>query len=244
MKKRPMIFSLIAVFLIGIIVSIPTQILLLSEVTAINWHILLNQISVFNWLVIFFSTISAIYIFFGNRNFLFALPILLASIFINNYFVYLYARDIHWLAPVMASITATIAYLLLINNKNLKYITQNQDKRWWLIPKRQKRTLPIWIMIGDDKCLLARTHDLSTSGAFVSSIAGVQSFIEKKLNIGEKVKILIGDREHVEFQCQAQIIRKTEACGEYPSGIGLHFNKVSLRERFALSKLLQQKECY
>lgn len=228
----------------AIIISIPTQILLLNEVTKVNWHILVNQISVFNWLVIFLSAITATYSYNGDRNFLFALPILLASIIVNNYFVYLYAKNVHWAAPVLASFAATIIYILLLTNKNLKYIANNQDKRWWLIPKRQKRTLPIWIIVGNDKCLLARTHDLSKSGAFVSSITGIQSFIEKKLNIGEEVKIVIGDRDNIEFQCRAEIVRKTEAKGDYPTGIGLHFNRVSIKEKFALNKLLHQNESF
>jgi hypothetical protein len=243
MKKRPLIFSFISLVLVGIIISIPSQIILLSEVTKINWHILINQITVFNWLVIFLSSITAIYSFLGDRNCLFALPILLASIFVNNYFVFLYARNVHWAAPVLASIGAAFIYLTLMMNKKLKYITNNQDKRWWLIPKREKRTLPIWIIVGNDKCLLARTHDLSKSGAFVSSITGIQSFIENKLKIGEEVKVVIGDRENIEFQCQAEIVRKAEARGDYPQGIGLHFNNISLKEKFALNKLLHS-ECF
>jgi hypothetical protein len=240
-KSRPLVFSFITFLLLGSIISVPLQIVYFSGATKVNLSILVNQISLFNWIVIFMSLITAIYSYFADSKVVISAIVLTASIFLNNYFVFSYAENIHWTLPILSSLFALSMLVSIFSNQNFRHAVFNQDKRWWLIPKRHRKTLPIWIQINDDKCLLARTYDVSKSGAFVSSISGIQNFIEKGLKVGSKVRVLIGDRENIEFQCHASVIRKSQAKGDYPSGIGLHFDKVTLKDKFALSRIMSSE---
>lgn len=238
MKKKPFIFNFISISLLSVIVCIPLQIILQSELTQINYRILINQISMFNWIIILLSLVTSIYSFYADAKVVTASIILLASIMINNYFVLTFSTNMHWSLPLISTCLAVFCLSAIFLNKKFLYTLKNQDKRWWQIPNRQKKVLPIWIQIDDEKCLLARTYDVSTSGAFISSISGIQNFLERGLRVGNKVKVLIGDKDDIEFQCNASIVRKSESKGIYPSGIGLHFEKIPLRERFALNKIL------
>ena len=241
MKSKPFIFNCITILLTLSILSIPLQILFFSGPTEINYKILINQLSIFNWLVILMSAITAIYSFFADSKVVVSSIVLLGSVLLNNYFVIMYAENIHWTLPVASSLFSISVVAAVFMNKKFRNAVFNQEKRWWLIPKRHKKTLPIWIQINDDKCLLARTFDVSKSGAFVSSISGIQNFIEKGLTVGSKVRVLIGDKDNIEFQCDASVIRKTNASGIYPSGIGLHFDKVAMKGKFALSKIIHSR---
>ena len=238
MKSKPFIFNLISVFLLLVVVSIPLQIILQTELTLINYKILINQISMFNWIIIFTCLITSVYSFYGDAKVITSSLLLLASVILNNYFVFTFSTNMHWSLPVISTALAFLSIFAICSNRNFLYTVKNQNKRWWLIPNRHKKVLPIWIQINEDKCLLARTYDVSTSGAFISSISGIQNFLEKGLSVGNKVRVLIGDKDDIEFQCDASIIRKTQATGIYPSGIGLHFERIPIRERLALNKII------
>ncbi|WP_127715830.1 PilZ domain-containing protein [Halobacteriovorax sp. HLS] len=238
MRKKPFIFNFITLILLASIILVPVQIILQMGASEINWRILINQISLFNWIMMSAGLITAIYSYFADKRVIFSSIILFATILINNYLVYSFATNMHKSLPILSSLLSLFILFAIFKNRNFRYTVFNQEKRWWLIPKRHRKTLPIWIQIDDEKCLLARTYDVSKSGAFVSSISGIQSFIEKGIKVGSKVRVLIGDKDNIEFQCLASVIRKSKAVGDYPSGIGLHFDKVKLKERFALNKII------
>jgi hypothetical protein len=192
----------------------------------------------FNWLIILLSLVTATYSFYGDSKVFSSSLVLLGSVALNNYFVLSFSKSMHWSLPVASTAFAALAMIMIYSNQKFKYTIRNQDKRWWLIPNRHKKVLPIWIQINDDKCLLARTYDVSSSGAFISSISGIQNFLERSLTVGTKVKVLIGDKDDIEFQCNASIIRKTQAKGIYPSGIGVHFDNIPFKEKLALNKII------
>ncbi|WP_372651391.1 PilZ domain-containing protein [Halobacteriovorax sp.] len=238
MTKRPTLLIFTCLVMIGIIISIPLQILAQTEVTAINYNILLQQITVFNWLVMISCFMTMMFAINGHKLLPVSVIFLLLSIHINNYFVFKYAVNIDWYIPLIASCLSSILAFSFLLNKNIRYTANNQDKRWWLIPKRHQKTLPIWIVLDDSRCVLAHTFDLSKTGTFISTIDGLENKLQSELELGRDVKILIGDKDDIEFHCNASVVRKTQAKGNYPSGIGLHFHNIPIIEKFHLSRIL------
>lgn len=238
MKERPRLLILTCLVLTGVIISIPLQIILQTEVTAINYSILFQQITIFNWAVMLSCLVTITLALNAHRLLSLSIISLLFSIHINNYFVFKYALNIDWYLPMMASMIASSFAFIILMNKNVRYSTKNQDKRWWLIPKRYQKTLPIWIVLDDNQCVLAHTFDLSKTGTFISSLDSNENVLKDELELGREVKVLIGDKDDVEFYCNASVVRKTEAKGNYPSGIGLHFDHIPIIEKFHLSRIL------
>ncbi|PIK15372.1 PilZ domain-containing protein [Halobacteriovorax sp. JY17] len=238
MRERPRLLIMTCIVLVGIVVSIPLQILLQSDVTAINYSILLNQITIFNWFVILACLSTMVLTINGHKLLGYSIVPLLMAIHINNYFVFKYALHTQWYTPVVASLICTAIAILFMFNKSVRFTMKNQEKRWWLIPKRFQKTLPIWVVLDDNQCVLAHTFDLSKTGTFISTVNGANQELERELELGKEVKILIGDKDDVEFHCQASVVRKANAKGNYPSGIGLHFKSISFIEKFHLSRIL------
>ncbi|CBW26213.1 putative membrane protein [Halobacteriovorax marinus SJ] len=238
MKQRPKLLLFTSLVLIGVVISIPLQIIFQTQVTALNIDILLSQITIFNWFVIAMCLITLSLTFNGHKLLGLAIVPLLLAIHINNYFVFKYALHTQWYLPLFASLGATALALLFIINKTVRFTVKNPDKRWWLIPKRYQKTLPIWVVLDEDLCVLAHTHDLSKTGAFISMSEDSNHFLDKELELGKEVKVLIGNKDDVEFHCKAQVVRKAQATGSYPQGIGLHFEDVSMIEKFHLGRIL------
>lgn len=238
MKKRPALLLITSLILIGVIISIPLQIIFQTELTAINVDILLNQITIFNWIVMASSLITIALTFNGHRLLGYSLIPLLAAIHVNNYFVFKYALHTQWYTPLIASLVASLVAVLFLINKSVRFTVKNPEKRWWLIPKRYQKTLPIWVVLDGKKCVLAHTFDLSKTGTFISSVEEDQIELDQKLSLGKEVEVLIGDKDDVEFHCKASVVRKSEAKGNYPPGVGLHFENISFVEKFHLNRIL------
>mgnify|MGYP001105170313 CR=1 FL=1 len=238
MNKRPKLLIFTSIAMIGIIISIPLQIILQTEATAINYNILFQQITIFNWAVMLFCLTTMSLALNGHKLLSVSVISLVLSIHINNYFVFKYASNIEWYMPLLASSVSSLLAFIFLINKSVRYTAKNQDKRWWLIPKRYQKTLPIWIVLDENQCVLAHTFDLSKTGTFISSLDGLENKLQSQLELGKEVKVLIGDKDDIEFHCNASVVRKTEAKGNYPSGVGLHFDNIPIIEKFHLSRIL------
>ena len=238
MRERPKLLVITCIVLVGIIVSIPLQILLQTDATAVNYSILLNQVTIFNWGVIVACLATMLLTINGHRLLGYSIIPLLFAIHINNYFVFKYALHTQWYMPIFASLACTAIATIFIINKSVRFTMKNQEKRWWLIPKRFQKTLPIWVVLDDNQCVLAHTFDLSKTGTFISTVDGIEKELQQELELGHEVKLLIGDKDDVEFHCNASVVRKCSAKGNYPPGIGLQFKDMSFIEKFHLSRII------
>jgi len=105
-----------------------------------------------------------------------------------------------------------------------------------------KRSYPVWIEWNGERKLLAKTFDISKTGAFISSLTQNPNLFPDDLAIGEKVRVLIGTNQG-ELKIPATIIRKERmARGLYPSGLGVSFDQMAISQNFLLRRVLAAKE--
>jgi c-di-GMP-binding flagellar brake protein YcgR len=89
--------------------------------------------------------------------------------------------------------------------------------------------VPIFLGQGHGTPLRAETFDLSESGVFIA-IEGdplrVDDLLSVRLNFGTFAQV----------RCEARVVRRSSARGEYPSGYGLQFLNLDARQKQELRR--------
>lgn len=240
MKDKPIIFKLLPIFCIGISIGIPLQVMYLYQHNLFEWKMILNKITYLNWAVIFIFIANAIASYRVSDSLKYLLPLSAIIVAINNWGVGRLGFDYTLSETLAASLIYSSITLMLIFAKGID-ILQKPQLHWWKIPKRFSLSFPIWIQINDRKSFLAKTFDVSETGAFISAIGekdNARDFIP-----GDKLYVRIGIAHHFEFCTEAEVVRQTkETKGHYPEGLGIRFKKLNLWKRFTLNSALLSKQ--
>src|SRR5665213_4610446 len=93
MRRRPMWFILLALAFFGVAISLPLQIMMiyghgLSEISAV-----FDKLTLLNWLVLCGTLICSGLVWRASPYLRYAVPLLIALVAINNFFVGYYATD-------------------------------------------------------------------------------------------------------------------------------------------------------
>lgn len=240
MKKRPLIFNFYTLFFLSVSVSFPIQIMSLYGHGPAEAGMILNKMSYLNWAVVAACALNAICSYNGHWLLKFSLPISFFTVALNNFFVSKLANDFSPIATSFATLAfgITSAYLFFSEEKAL---LDDQNRRWWLAPKRFQRTLPVWVQGPLGSPLLSKTFDISKSGAFLShpALAKMNEGLTKPINEGDKISLTLGLSGQKEFSCDAEVVRLCEPNGSYPGGIGIKFEDLTLSNKWILDQILK-----
>ena len=244
MKEKPIIFNFLWVFFAAIAISLPLQVAHLYEhdlASFTEWQSILMKLTPLNWLVAFATLCNAYLCFKASPHIRYTIPTSIILVGINNFFVGSWGTDFSLLLTWIATLAYAIMSYSYIYAHGLEAI-ENPHKQWWKIPKRMKRSYPVWIEWNGERKLLAKTFDISKTGAFISSLTQNPNLFPDDLAIGEKVRVLIGTNQG-ELKIPATIIRKERmARGLYPSGLGVSFDQMAISQNFLLRRVLAAKE--
>jgi hypothetical protein len=244
MKEKPIIFNFLWLFFTAIAISLPLQVAFLYEhdLTLLSeWQSVLMKLTPLNWIVALATLVNAALCFTANPYIRYSIPASIVLVGINNFFVGSWGTDFSLLLTWIGTLAYAVMSYSYIYAHGLEAI-ENPQKQWWKIPKRMKRSYPVWIEWNGQRKLLAKTFDISKTGAFVSSMTQSPSLFPDDLDIGEKVKVLIGTNQG-ELKIPATVIRREKiARGLYPSGLGLSFDQMALSQNFLLRRVLAAKE--
>ncbi len=240
MKKKPIAFNLIALFFVGVTLSIPLQIAYLYEhdlSSLPHWRSIFIKITPLNFAVMSISIINAYLAFKASPKLKYFLPIGVAITAVNNFFVSIWGTDYN---HVQAS-AATLGYILLSYSYILTdayEVLKNPKLQWWKIPIRYKQNVPVWIESKGQKKVLTSTFDISESGTFLSTLNKGTTNLMNELHIGEHINLYISTQKG-DLKIQGTIVRKEfQARGNYPEGMGIQFSNLGLINSFQLKGLL------
>ncbi len=240
MKKRPLLFNLYTLFFLSVAISFPIQIMALYGHEPSEASMIVNKMTYLNWSVIGVCLINATFSFYGHWLLKLSLPFSFFVVALNNFFVSKLAHDYSPLATTLATLTFGLisSYLFFTNARE---VLNDQNKRWWLAPKRFKRNLPVWVQGPLGSPLLSKTFDISKSGAFLShsSLTSTREDVPNTLNEGDEISLTLGLSGQKEFSCQAEVVRLTKPKGDYPGGIGIRFKDMSVTNKWVLDQILR-----
>ena len=240
MKNKPIIFNILFLFFTAISFSLPLQVAALYEHKLSSWYewqAIFMKLTPLNWAVMALTFLNGLFCYKAMPAIKYTIPASILLVAINNFFVGSWGVDFSFLTTWIATVTYAVLSYSYAYTQGLEAI-DHPEKQWWKIPTRFRQTYPVWMEWQGQKRLLAKTFDISKSGAFISGIADHSKFLPHDINLGEGIRLLIGTKEG-EIALQATVVRKeNQSHGIYPAGLGVRFTGVGLKETIKLKKLL------
>lgn len=236
MKSKPILYKGLTIFNLLIIIGLPLQIALLYEHNVSEFLYIIDKMTIFNWIVALSCAMVALSSHFAHKSLKWLIPISATCVFMNNLIVARYGDDYTAETVFFSTMVFLLIQFSFFALRDSKLIAQ-QDKRWWLIPKRHKIKANVWISVNDKKEYLGTTFDISRTGLFLKYDEKKTNEILAQLHQGDDIKITIDLETPIE--CEAKVVRKSLATGIYPAGMGMRFNHLgglnSLRLGYAFA---------
>ncbi len=244
MKRKPLIFNLYSsVFLIGIL-FFPLQIQFLYGHSFLSeFEMIISKLTIINWAVMCTFLLNSILCYKSHPLLKIMLPLSIFMVATNNWIVANFGQDFSFGLTLMATAFFSLFISILYFTEALDVIL-DPSLRWWKVSTRYSREMPIWIKLPGEKFYLEKTHDISESGIFISKENEKIGFnpddcYTKNISLGDLVSISIPFKDgKKDFQCKAQVVRKSHKNGHYPGGVGLKFIDLKLLESFNLKKII------
>ncbi|MCR9205661.1 MAG: hypothetical protein NXH75_13845 [Halobacteriovoraceae bacterium] len=241
MRNKPILFHFLFFFFLGICLSLPFQIAYLYEHDLTRWYdwqSLFMKITPLNWMVMFATGLNAYLSFKAHSAIKWTVPISIFIVATNNFFVGSWGTDFSIQATWLATIGYAMLGYVMVYGFGLDALN-HPENHWWKIPPRHQKSMPVWIEWQGNKKLL-KTFDLSKTGAFLSALSKEQ--FPKDISIGDSLNIVIGT-SHGDLRMSATLVRKEqESRGNYPAGLGINFQSLSLKDNLLLHKIIRMPE--
>lgn len=253
MRQRPRELLILAVVLVAIAASFPIQVMLHHGYSPFEVRSVLAGLAPLNWLVIVVGLVHAALVLQASRYVFGSTAVFLFAVAWNNWVMASFGLNASWFSAVISLFGAVGVHYPLMNPR-VKEVIFAPNLRWWRTPERRKASLRSAVRLVTGGELHARTFDLSTGGAFIQleSAAWHQSPkaakglsestsepLLKHLRIGTRCTVkLVLDPLHV-VQCGAEIVRHSDARGNYPPGFAVRFICLEEQQRRLLAQFVR-----
>ena len=198
---------------------------------------ILTTLAPMNWIVMGMSIVHAGLVYQGSTASLLSGTIFLFAVAWNNYLVAVAGLNAPLTTTVLGTLGALLLQIPLLKPQILKVIL-NRNLRWWRTPLRKRadiRTLIRPVLGGE---LTSRTFDLSKEGAFIrldqASWDPLQKGSEELLKIGSRCSVRLMIDPFNTIQCDAEVVRHSNASGHYPGGFAIRFKNLDPNQRKVL----------
>lgn len=238
MKRRPPLLTAMPWILVGVALSIPLQIMVLYGHGPLELGDVFGKVTALNWLVISFCLVNAMATARASRWLLFTGPGLVVAVAVNNWLVGFLATDF---SPMTAAL-ATVGFLALqlpYFHPSIRRLLHQPAMRWWLQAARRKVRVPVYFGSSKTKLLHSETFDISESGAFIP--CPLSHSTSQGLDPQARVNLSFALGVHRRIRCDGRIVRRVDAKGDYPSGIGIEFVNLTSAQRRELRRYLDQQ---
>lgn len=234
MTKKPLLFNIIPLFLIGIACSFYFQVAYLMDLEWTNFYQIHRHITLPNWITMGFLVTSAISIYRGHRFTKWLMPVTFLMVCWNNYLVAAYAGNYSPTETFMGSMFFPLLFAPFYTKKN-RILLSDRRFHWWETSPRKNHKAFVSVNPFASSTFNSRTYDVSRSGLFVQIDETAWDQLPK---VGERVNVSITLDTLRKVRCEAVIVRIDEAKGNYPRGMGLHFTELSSDNRRTLNSFL------
>jgi hypothetical protein len=244
MRNKPFIFNLFCLTFLLIAISFPMQIMMIYGHDPLEIQAIMSKLTIINHICIGFLFFNSWLTWKCAPLLKWTLPMMIGLVAFNNWVVSRYGADFDFTSTTLATALFTVFTSSILFTKGMD-VLDSPDKRWWLIPKRYQKKLPIYLKTAKESFVLAKTFDISSTGVFVS-LDQAKDHFHRRNQIdffpGELVKLQIPTNDQSDFTCQARIVRKTHGGGIYPGGLGIQFENMNLMNRLRLYRIMRTSE--
>jgi hypothetical protein len=232
MSHRPRGLTFIAMAFIAVALAMPLQVVLIYGHDFAEWTAIFAKLTWLNWCVCSGLLGCAALLWRASPYALWGLPTLFVLIALNNVAVIYYSTDYAaWLVVVATLGFAALNFPLM--DPKVMMILHHPERRWWLSANRVRMSLPVAIEGTRLAAIKGETFNVSETGIFVPhvNVVGVGDWITVRLTFGT----------FKQFRCQGRVVRRSDAKGEYPDGVGIEFVSVPWRQKRELRRHLARQ---
>lgn len=242
MPNKPRSLVVLSFILVLVACSIPAQIMFIDGHGLSEWRMVLAKIAPLNWVVIFSTLASALAIFQASPFALVLAPLSIAFVNWNNLVVGSYELQYSLGFTFIGSLAFALIHFLMIS-EDAKNVLLRPGLRWWRNPRRHRVLLTLEIQRLSGDFYTGHTFDLSRGGAFIpfASFHRMEGPDNSPLfpPDGLECVMLRLSLNSAPIQCQARIVRKSKAQGNYPAGIGIKFLDLGRENQRTLERYLK-----
>lgn len=232
MQRRPITLIVLALFLACVALSLPAQIMLIYGHSLDELGAVAGKLTVLNWLVMAGCLTCAGLIANASPHSRRAMALLTGVVALNNFFVGYYATDF---SPAVAAF-ATFTFGLLnapLWSKPMRELMKHPDRRWWLRSPRHRLSIPVLINSARKIPVRAESFDLSETGLFIP--VG-----DTHLQVDDRITLRLSFGTFARVRCEGRVVRRANAKGTYPAGVGVEFTGLDWRQKRALRRHLRE----
>jgi hypothetical protein len=243
MLKRPKILDLFSVFLIGVAVSLPIQIMFIYGHTPTEMFQVLTKVTTLNWLIIFALLGNAYLVHKADPVVRWTLPLAALLVGFNNFVVGRWGFDFSSTQTWLASAGFILCHGILCR-KPILDLFKHPEHRWWLRPMRKKVEILAYISPYNGLAFKTKTFDISEGGAFIPVNAedltprGPKGVRNRFLVVDDRVSLCL-TLGLAQLRCDGRIVRNVTAKGIYPSGIGISFEGMQRTQKKELRRFIR-----
>lgn len=233
MQRRPLILIGLSSVLVAVAISMPVQVMLLYGHPLNELGAAAAKLTVFNWLVIVGALTSAYLVADASTHSRRAMGVLTGIVAVNNYFVGYYALDF---SPLVASL-GTLAFGSLnypLYREEIRQLMNHPHRRWWIRSERHRLAIPVIVGGPRQTPMKVQSFDLSESGIFIP-------LDEPQLNVNDSITLRLSFGTFARVRCEGRVVRRSEARGIYPAGVGVEFTGLDWRVKRELRRHLKER---
>jgi Tfp pilus assembly protein PilZ len=231
MARRPKALTILSFVFLLLAGSMPLQIMVLYGHGFAEWSAVISKLTLFNWFVLTGLALNAALLWRVSPYLRYTMPVLMGAILVNNWIAGYYATDFSLWTTTLGTLAFSVLNIPLLDDHVL-WVMQHPERRWWIRAERKRLSVPIFIEGARLNSLKAETFDLSQSGVFVPGT--------RDLGVGDWVFVRLQFDHLAQLRCQARVVRRNEAKGEYPAGIGIEFMDMSWRQKRDLRRRIRR----
>jgi hypothetical protein len=216
--------------------ALPMQIMMIYDHGATELIEVAAKISFLNWLVILTSLTSAALLLRASPWARFSVLASIAVVGMNNWFVGMYETDFSMATSQFATAFFAVLHAPLLHPK-IRHLLNHPSERWWLVAKRKRVIVPIFLGGERQVVLRTETFDLSETGAFIMTPSD-----DAHPGSDERITVSISLGMYSQIRCEGRVVRVVAAKGSYPAGVGIKFVDMPTEERRELRRYLDRRE--
>lgn len=219
MNKKPKFIAFITLVFVCLALSFPLQIMHIYSLGFNEFELIFSKLTAMNYILMALFIVCSYYSYTIKKHIFIILPFLTFFVFLNNFFVAQYGVTYTHTQTLVSS----VAFLLLclsFYQADIYNVYHNEKFRWWMIPTRYKKSIPVEIKV-NDKIFISNTYDISKTGMFIKDDkdSGI-------LNLEQNTLISITLLKKIPIEIAATVVRANLAKGKYPAGIGIKINNI------------------
>lgn len=235
MRKKPLLFTIVPIILIGVCASFYFQTAYVLNTPLTNYQRILSKITLSNWVTMITLIVAGITIMRSSKLAKLFMPIAVCIVFWNNYLVATRTNNFTKTQIALAAVLFMLVFAPMYS-KRIQMVLSDRRHQWWRTAFRKKHKLPVNVLPLHGDGFTAQTVDVSTTGLFVNVEQRDWTTLPK---VGEKVRLNITLDSSKAVTCSAVVVRITEANSFTPRGMGLQFGEFEGKTRKDLDMYLK-----